>query len=313
MMRSVALLVLLLLHGGIAPGAAPLAGAQEAPVQRGVVVQPDSVRVGDPFRVVVRIRASRGATITFPPPPDSTTMVEALDPPVVVAGTDTTVVEQTATYRLAAWDVGRLRIRLGDVVVTEGARERRVPFEEDLGVDVVSVLPADSSERVPRPPRPLYEFGPPWWLWLLALLAAIALGTLLWWLWRRRRPAVVPLPDAYTEAQEEFARIEALALVASGERGHHVALMGDVVRTYLARVVAGARTALTTTELLAHLRGERQLPLARLGRLLHDVDLVKFAGRDVGAERAQELGVEARALVDAVHVALASPTLAEAA
>lgn len=281
------------------------AGSDARAISRGVAVLPETVTVGDPFRVVVRIRAPRGATLEFAQTPDSGTGVEALDPVVVVPSVDTTATEQTATYRLAAWDVGARPIRIPDVVVRDSTGERRVAVGRSLSVFVSSVLPADSSERVPKPPRALFEFGPPWWWWGLVALAALGVVGALWWLWRRRRrPAPRVVRSARDEAEEAFARVEALELVASGERGLHVALMADVVRDFLARILPAAAPSLTSSELLLQLRGDARLPLARLTRFLQDVDLVKFAAFPIDAERAQAVGREARALVDAVDSAM---------
>lgn len=286
--------------------ASPAAQATHAAISRGVVVLPETVTVGQPFRVVVRVRAPRGSTIDFPQAPDSGTAVEALDPVDVVPSPDTTVTEQTATYRLAAWDVGARALRFADVVVRDGDEEHAVVVGRRLAVFVASVLPADSSQRAPKPPRALYEFGPPWWWWALVALAAVAVVGVLWWLWRRRRVvASVPLRSPREEADAEFARIEALDLVASGERGQHAALMIEVLRNYLARVLPVAAPSLTTSELLLRLRGEGRVPLARLARVLQDVDLVKFAGAAIDAPRAITIGEESQAIVDSVDVAIA--------
>jgi hypothetical protein len=189
------------------------------------------------------------------------------------------------------------------VVVTLAGRSRRIAIA-GRKVFVASVLPADSALRVPRPARPLFQFGAPlWWLWLtLAVLALLLL--LLWWWWRRRKraaPAVRVDPFAY--AEKEFARIEALRLVEAGERGRYVVLMLEVVRDYLAARYASARLSHTTTELLSALGRERAVPRERLARLLTETDLIKFARRAVTTERARELGSEARAIVAQDHAA----------
>jgi len=53
-------------------------GANAIPIKAGVTVSPDTVRVGDPFRVTVGIRAPLGATIEFPRATDSASSVQSL-------------------------------------------------------------------------------------------------------------------------------------------------------------------------------------------------------------------------------------------
>jgi hypothetical protein len=263
--------------------------------------------------VTIRIRAPRGTVLEFPEGPDTTTGVEPLDRVVVTPGTDTSVVDHTATYRLAAWDVGRLPIRFEDVLLRAGGRERRIAVGGNLAIEVTSVLPADSAERVPKPVRPIYEFGVPWWYWLIVGLLAAAIAALLWWWWRRRRNPAAIRRDPYEEAILAFDHAESLGLLAAGEVGHHLALVADVLRTYLSRVVPAARPSWTTAELAVALRGEPLVPLPRIARLLHDIDLVKFARQPIAEARARELGVEARAIVDAVHAAEQAAQVARAA
>ncbi|HEX3160840.1 MAG TPA: hypothetical protein VHQ45_20130 [Gemmatimonadaceae bacterium] len=309
----IALVALVLqLQGAAAPVDGGVVQTPATEVQVGVTVQPDTVTVGDPFVVQVRLRAPLGAVITFPAGPDTTGPVQALDPRVVRASGDTLGVDQTATYRLAAWDVGRFPIPLGEAVVSVGGSERRVALRERFVV-VRTVLPEDSAQRVPKPARAIYEWAGPWWLkWLLGLLAIGIVGLLLWWWWRRRRrPPIVE--DPYALAEQQFARVEALGLLEAGERGRYVALMVDVLRDYLAIVVPAARPALTSTELLAALRAERTVPLDRLAPLLAETDLVKFARRAVHPTHALELGREARAIAWDVHEAILARQAAEQA
>lgn len=272
-------------------------------VQMGFSVEPDTVTVGDPFRLTVRVHAPRGASIEFPAGPDSGAAVEALDPRQERQGPDTAALDVTAAWRLAAWDTGDLPLRLRDIVVRLDGRERRIPLSA-LTVHVKSVLPADTAQRVPKPQRALFEFGRPWWYWLLAALAAIGLIGLFWWWWRRRRKrGQVDVEDPFADAESEFERVERLGLVEAGERGRYVALMVEVLRTYLSRRMAEAPSSLTTNELLIAVRDNRLVPVNRLALVLADADLVKFARRATTAERARELGTEARGIVAAVHAA----------
>lgn len=298
----------------LAPAARAQATGAAIPVQAAVGVEPDTVRVGDPFLIEVGIRAPVGATITFPAPPDSTGAVQGLDPVRVETRPDSGGLVQWGYYRAAAWDIGDQPISLGDVVVSVGGRERRVSLA-GRKVFVASVLPADSAQRVPKPPRPLYEFGPPaWWLW--AALAALALLLLLlwWWLRRRKRGAAASVVDPFAQAEREFARIERLRLIEAGERGRYVALTVEVLRDYLAARYADARLSHTSTELLAALRGVRAVPHESVARVLSEADLIKFARRPVSAEHARELGREARAIVAQEHAAsLPTPPAEKAA
>lgn len=271
-------------------------------VQSGVTVTPDTVTVGDPFTVVVRVRAPRGASIEFPERPDSGGAVEPLDPVQLVPSTDTLAADHSAVYRLAAWDVGRFAIGFPDVLVRESIGVRRVPIT-DVVVVVASVLPADTALRVPKPARAIFTFGPPWWVWLLLGLAVAAIVALLWWLWKRRRHPVV-VEDPFAAAQRAFMRVDALGLVEAGERARYVALVVEIVRDYLAAVVPAAQPSLTSVELLVALRTERLGATARLATLLAESDLVKFARRPVTAERALELGREARQIVESLHAAV---------
>jgi len=283
--------------------AAGVAGAQQFPVQAGVTAAPDTVRIADPFRVTVGIRAPRGATIEFPRTTDSTASVQSLDPVDVRTSADTTVTEQYADYRVAAWDIGDQPIRLAEAIVRYNGAERRIPLSGT--VFVRSVLPADTAQRKPKPPRALFEFNPfPWWL-VAAIVAAIAaLGLLIWW-WirRRRRPTPALVVDPFERAVAEFQRIESLGLVDAGERGRYVALTVEVLRDYLAARYAEAALSLTSSELQRAVRTLPHVPIERLTRLLTDADLIKFARRPVSSDRAREIGREAKIIVSEEHKA----------
>ena len=304
-----------LMTGGVFACAiiAHVASSQQIPVKEGVTVAADSVRIGDPFRVTVGIRAPRGATIEFPAATDSTSAVQSLDPAAVRTSADTTAVEEYADYRVAAWDVGSQPIGLADAVVRLNGVERRISLAGNT-VFVRTLLPADSAKRVAKPLRALYERTPfPWWS-VAVIAGALAVGLLVWWWIRRRRTvAVIAVVDPYARALTEFQRVEALGLLEAGERGRYVALMVEILREYLAARYAEAALSLTSTELERSLRAVPHVPQHRLIRVLTDADLIKFARRPVSPERSRDLGREAQAIVAQEHAASQPVIIADGA
>ena len=275
-------------------------------LQGGVTIRPDTVRVGDPFTVSIRVRVPLGASIEFPAAPDSGGPVEPLDPVQIGTTADSVAVDQTATYRLAAWRTGTFHIPFADVLVRQEIGNRRVEVS-GVVIHVASVLPADTAGIEPKPQRGVFTFGLPWWIWALVAALAAAVLMLIAWLWRRRRRRPVAREAPYVIAEREFNRVEGIELLAAGERARYVTLMVEVLRDYLAAVVDGATTAQTTNELAAAMRKAGMGSYARSAALLSEVDLIKFARRPVSAERAAALGREARAIAQSVHQALSAP------
>ena len=280
------------------------AGTANIPVQLGVSVSADTVTVGQRFVAVIRVRAPRGATIEFPTAMDSAsanslTGMEMIGKPAIATLPDSTSLTMSAAYRLAAWDVDLQRLGLPDVVVRYNGQTGYVSLA-DRGVFVRSVLPEDSALRVPKPARPAIGItGFNWRPLLLALaLMAAALGLWRLWIWYRRRRNA-PL-DPYEAAQREFARIEAMNLLQSGEGELHAALMSDVMREYLAQRVPEIERSHTSSELLAA-SGRIHPAVSGLGELLWRTDLIKFARIGVPTEEAEKLGASARTTVENVE------------
>lgn len=279
-------------------------GRPNFPVQLGVNVTSDTVTVGERFIAIIRVRAPKGAAVQFPTESDSSsaaaiTGMQLLGKPAIDATFDSTSVTMSAAYRFAAWDVGPQRLGLPDIAVVYNGQRGYVSVA-NRGVFVRSVLPADSTLRVPKPPRPAIDIVPFNWLPLLIALAVIAAGTLLWriWIWYRNRRSA-PL-DPFSAAQREFARVEAMNLIQAGEPARHAALMSDVMREYLASRVPEIERSHTSTELLS--AGRRIQPVAGgLGELLWRADLIKFARSAVDADEAAQLGSNARGIVQAVE------------
>jgi len=275
----------------------------DLPVKMGYRVSPDTVLIGQPFNLFIKVHAPKGVRFEFPAGPDTVTLngirpMELRGEKLVTMVGDTAV----ALYHLVAWDVGVQPLRFPDVLVTFEGQERRPPLG-DASVFVRSVLPADTSLRVPKPARPLIVLPVFNWLLWLALLAAAILAALLWWAWRRYRNRPKAPVDPYVRAQHEFARIEQRRLLEDARYSDYYAAMVDVTREYLAARVPGVRRSDTTSELLRTMQ-PRDGVESNLPRLLERADLVKFARASVSLEEARKAGLAMRAIVDHVEARL---------
>jgi hypothetical protein len=258
------------------------------------------VLIGQPFNLFIKVHAPKGVRFEFPAGPDTTAQngmrpIELRGEKLVTMLGDTAV----ALYHLVAWDIGVQPLRIPDVRVTFEGQERR-PSLGAASVFVKSVLPADTSLRVPKPARPLIVLPVFNWLLWLALLAAAIAAALGWWAWRRYRNRPKAPVDPYARAQQEFARIEQRHLLEDGGFDEYYAAMVDVTREYLAARIPGVRRSDTTSELLRTMQPrdgvERELP-----QLFERGDLVKFARAKASLDEAREAGLALRAIVDHVE------------
>lgn len=280
-----------------------IAGALNAQVQAGTIVRPETTTVGQHFVATIRVRVLAGSQISFPARPDSSSHVDSAGP---VARGDSTAggfTVSTASYVLAAWDTGAQSVGLAGVTVVTGAGSQTIPLN-GLKVYVRSVLPRDTALRKPKPFRPALPVASfDWRPYALAAAAALLLALLLyaWSMWRRRRARGL---TPFHIAQREFARVESERLVEKGEGDRHAIEMLRVMRVYLANVVPAAMLSATTHELATMLRFERIVPVHRVIALLDQTDRIKFARERSTAERANQIGIEARAIVTDVNTAL---------
>lgn len=276
-----------------------------------VRVSPETVTVGSPFIIRIRVRAPKIATVRFPAVPDSGDGIAPIDPRAIEEHADSAVIDRTAVYRMVAWDVGSRTPRFGSITVAAAGSEQRYAVAMPPVV-VLSLLPADTAARVPRDAREPIPLPSGWWRW--ALIGTLAAAGLVWYWQRRRRAAalVKPPPEAFESATASFAAIEALGLIDAGEVGRYLIAHVDVARAYLARRFPSAGESATASQLVAALAAA-DFPIlpARVGALLDRDAAVRYAGESLGAEDARALGREARAIVGDVQEAYAARLRAE--
>lgn len=172
----------------------PAGGADDRLV---VALEPDSVRVGEPFVLGVTMRTDPPGEIRFPPLLPLSEELEQIGGAEIRSSEDQS--EWRAYYPLVAWRAAHIEIpefSLGAVV--PGAGAPREVLVRPPAVEVLSVLPDSAEEELElREARPLLRIRGPSWMWLLLALLALAP---LWWWWRRRlSPARIGPPLSPSE------------------------------------------------------------------------------------------------------------------
>ncbi|MGZ5443280.1 MAG: hypothetical protein ACXW5U_15600 [Thermoanaerobaculia bacterium] len=177
--------------------------------------------------------------------------------------------------------------RRGNVVVVRTFEPRPFALSGTLGkvrfrnlkVPVTSVLrQGDDLAPAPlAPPRPLEIAWLRWIAITVAVLLALAALLYLWVRWRRKKPAVEPVPQL--TAEERF-RAAVLALRENPGSALRWAALADETRRFLAATRPRLGSDLTTTELVPKLDERERV----VEEILRQGDLEKFS-RDGAAQR----------------------------
>jgi hypothetical protein len=243
----------------------------------------DTVRVGDPVRVLLRIDAIPPNTEIILP--DSLSAIDDVENAGRLRMRRDTVgsgqTRITAAYPVVLWRPGEIALPTVPMLVRAEGRERTLQVTLPA-INVVSVLPADTTNIEAKPPKDVWGANRVWWPWLLALLLLLALAAVAYWFYRKRRvqPVVVPavpVIDPRDQALRELQRIRALRLIEHGEFKQHYFLVTEVLRAFAAANEPDWSTDLTTEELAPRLK--RRTDAQLLLKLLRAADTVKFARR----------------------------------
>jgi len=191
-------------------------------------LDPDTVRVGEPFTLGLSVAGAGDDELHFPPLLPLEGRLEQLRAPEVRWDGGAGV--WRAYYRLVAWEAGEWSLPGLSVATVGGDVEVDVP-----PVHVTSVLPPTPERPLPlegpRGPVPLHGF--PWWLLLLLLAVA-----LLWWLARRLRERGTPSEEEWVDpafaAREALDRLVAELQVGRLDIPEFYDGLERVVRGYLA-------------------------------------------------------------------------------
>ncbi len=271
--------------------------------------------VGDPIPLRLQAIHTADSEVVLPELPEQWGAFEILDQSLLdpVTNVDGSV---SATRKVSAvlWAPGEHETPPLTVRYRDADGELHQAPVAPISITVVSVLPQGNEgssgieERDLKPQASLPS--PPLWPWVLG---GIFIATLLFfvgrWLFRqlRRRRGIEPATsepadDRFPEeiAYKELDRISALNLPAQSEFKHHYTLVTACMRTYLEGIYGIPAMDQTTSELMAALRRTRVDGEAtrRLGALLEEADLIKFAKLVPSIEQAFASVLQARDLVD---------------
>jgi len=144
-------------------------------------VEPDTVRVGEPFQLGLWVDLPEAADVRFPAVlslPDELEQRGAVDVRREDDGRS-----WRAYYTLSAWKADSIAIPPVEATVhREGAQAFPITLVAPK-VTVASILPADGEDLELREARGFLRIRTfPWWI----LLVLAALTAVAWWLWRRR-------------------------------------------------------------------------------------------------------------------------------
>lgn len=188
---------------------AVMALLQSAPVpapQVAIVIEPDTVRVGEPFTVAVAVSSPGDTAVRFPAALRLDSLAENVGLPVLSA--DGRARRWRAAYQAVAWKAGELSLPPLAIRMAGGpGLGARVLDAQPPALIVTSVLPPDTAALSLMPPRLPFEHASWWWLLLLLLLALLA--AYLWWLWKRRKsvPEQEALADPAARAISRFREL----------------------------------------------------------------------------------------------------------
>ena len=259
-----------------------IAGVSEVPASqrlievRTTVSAPDSVTVGERFGVTHLFSYPDSLAMSVPREidPGSCRIVSLIWTEDKSNGT----VEKAVSLSALTLDLEQATLPALAVEFFAPSGDTIVAFADEVTIPVRHLAAAGAEAR---PLKEQWEAPRRYWPWFVAAAALAAAALLLWW-WigrRRRRAEETPrepaLPADYV-ALTELTRIERLNLLKSDEFKTYYTLVTDAIRRYLAARFGVEAMDRTTGELLDEL-GDRGSRVGKLGDLLHEADLVKFA------------------------------------
>lgn len=251
---------------------------------------PKSITVGDVVDVHLTVRYSDDTHAT----PDAIAWKDifvAQDPQATRTTSGNTITE-TWHYRVSVFEPGKHNIPATTVRQTLANEAVVIHKLPGIPLNVVSILPATASAVGAL--KPLLRPSLTLWPWLLGLLA---LGGLLWWIWRTRQkrhmdklPQTIPTLSPKEEALAAIQTLLTSGAIDNGQYKDACMAMTDILKRFLSRHYHQKMQEMTSTEVASTLRATTiaKPVLQNIRNLLRDCDQIKFANGSASTAVCQE-------------------------
>lgn len=300
-----------------APTPAPAAPTVEPVEPAGVSVrlEPEQVRIGEPFTYSVTLTHPREHRYELVPPKGGDSPFELLNQ---TRQRQDAPANATTTFglRMSAFELGTVTLPdlTFDVATPEGPRRFTLPGKT---LDVAATLPPDAEGQGAE----LMDYQPPtevpirsWTLlWVLAGLLAtglVAWALVRWWRNRPKREVRVPVLPLDVRTRKALDTLKAEDLPGRGHVKDFYFRLSEILRGYLGERYGFEALECTSTELMASLRRlpTPGLPEDALMRFISESDLVKYARADASPETCQGALAFGYELLDKTYVPPPPPT-----
>ncbi len=156
-------------------------------------------------------------------------------------------------------------------------------------VENLTIHPSEGPQSIPRR---WYDAIPNWWLWVLIAIALIALGVVLYRLYRKNGKALFTKPKPvppYELAMQRLSELKDRKLLEKGQTKVYYTDLIDIMRNYLDGRFGINAMEMPSSEILRRLRSNKEthLSAAQIEQVLKLADIVKFAAANPTAQEGQ--------------------------
>lgn len=175
------------------------------------------------------------------------------------------------------------------------------PFKYAVGTDTFASEPVSMKVNEPQMPQEMrdslwinpmagtvsipgrwYDFIPSWWYWVLISAALIALAVVVWQLYRKNGPTLLPkrrIIPPYEVAMRRLGKLKSRRLAESGNEKEYYTELTDILRQYLGGRFGIFALEMSSTQILEDMSNNKLTKdyTSLIRPLLETADFVKFA------------------------------------